>query len=147
MHRPFVISALMAFVLFAVLFGCQTTQPQPGITRADILRTLDGGELALSIALGFAEVRGASPDIIADIRTGSMLAFDAARAAVSVDMSHLDKDSLTLAISQIRAVSSNVLALCEQVGVSPARVQAITGAMDGVYAVIESAIAGLEDRG
>ena len=140
MHRYLVIFALFCLVAFACMVsGCVTTPAQPD-TRADILRTLDGAEIALSVALGLAEMHGADPDILSDIRTDSMLAFDAARAAVSVDLSDVDAANLADAIDNINTVTDNVLTLCERVGLSETRTATIRNAIDSALVVLRQVV-------
>lgn len=144
MSRTLVIAAILSFVAFAVLFGCQTTQPQPGIARADILRTLDGGELAVSIALGFAQTRGAD---VAQLSKDVELAFDIARDVVAVDVGDMSPAALRSALDGVKVVVADVIRVCHRAGVSEARIELLEVSLEGVYSVIEDAIAGMEDRG
>jgi hypothetical protein len=144
MHRYLVIFALFCLVAFACMVsGCQTTQPQPD-TRADILRALDGGELAVSIALGFAQTRGAD---VAQLSKDVELAFDIARDVVAVDVGDMSPAALRSALDGVKVVVADVIRTCQRAGVSEARIELLDVSLEGVYSVIEDAIAGMEDRG
>lgn len=143
MNRSIVTLALLACMAFAIaLSGCQTQAPQR-ITRADILRLVDGAQLALDLGLTLAEMRGADLQTITTAREHSMLAFAVARDALAVDLSDLDRDKLEAAVGQLRIVAGDVLALCEAVGVNEVRLRAISLAVDRAFFVLAQVVGNL----
>ena len=140
MHRLIVTTAVLSCVLFAALLsGCQTQQPQQ-ITRADLVRLVNGAQLALDLGLTLAEMRGADTAKIDTAREHSMMAFAVMRDALAVDLSDLDKPKLEAAVAQLRIVAGDVLALCEAVGVNEVRLQAISLAVDRAFFVLTQVV-------
>lgn len=143
MNRSVVTLAVLACMVFAVtLSGCQTQAPQQ-ITRADIVRLVNGAQLALDLGLTLAEMRGADMAVIDTAREHSMLAFAVLRDALAVDLSDLDRDKLEAAVGQLRVVAGDVLALCEGVGVNEVRLQAISLAVDRAFFVLTQVVGNL----
>jgi len=143
MTRNVVTLAVISCIVFAVtLSGCQTQQPQT-ITRADIVRLVNGAQLALDMGLTLAEMRGADAATIDTAREHSMLAFAVARDALAVDLGDLDRDKLEAAVAQLRIVAGDVLALCEAVGVNEVRLQAISLAVDRAFFVLSQVVGNL----
>lgn len=143
MTRSIVTLAVLACMVFAItLSGCQTTQPQQ-ITRADIVRLVNGAQLALDLGLTLAEMRGADMAVIDTAREHSMLAFAVLRDALAVDLGDLDRDKLAGAVAQLRIVAGDVLALCEGVGVNDVRLQAISLAVDRAFFVLSQVVGNL----
>jgi len=141
MTRSIVTLAVLACMVFAVtLSGCQTQQPQQ-ITRADIVRLVNGAQLALDLGLTLAEMRGADAATIDTAREHSMLAFAVMRDALAVDLGDLDRDKLAGALEQLRLVAGDVLALCEGVGVNEVRLQAISLTVDRAFFVLSQVVA------
>ena len=126
--------SLVLTVLAAVLLsGCQTTQTNT--TRADLLRYVDGAQLAVNVALSFAEVRGADAVTLTTAREHSMLTFALLRDALSVDTA-----DLPAAAAQLRVLAADVFALCEGVGVNAARMAALREGVERVLVVLEGAV-------
>lgn len=143
MTRNIVTMTVISCIVFAIaMSGCQTQAPQR-ITRADILRLVDGAQLALDLGLTLAEMRGADTATITTAREHSMLAFAVARDALAVDLSDLDRDKLEAAVGQLRIVAGDVLALCEGVGVNEVRLQAISLAVDRAFFVLSQVVGNL----
>jgi len=143
MTRNVVTLAVISCIVFAVaLSGCQTQQPQQ-ITRADLVRLVNGAQLALDLGLTLAEMRGADPAKIDTAREHSMLAFALARDALAVDLGDLDRDKLAGAVAQLRIVAGDVLAICEAVGVNEVRLQAISLAVDRAFFVLTQVVGNL----
>lgn len=143
MTRSIITLAVISCMVFAVLLsGCQTTQAQQ-ITRADIVRLVNGAQLALDLGLTLAEMRGADMAVIDTAREHSMLAFAVLRDALAVDLNDLDRDKLEAAVGQLRVVAGDVLALCEAVGVNEVRLQAISLAVDRAFFVLTQVVGNL----
>lgn len=143
MTRSIITLAVISCIVFAVtLSGCQTQQPQR-ITRSDIVRLVNGAQLALDLGLTLAEMRGADPAKIDTAREHSMLAFAVARDALAVDLGDLDRDKLEAAVAQLRVVAGDVLALCEAVGVNEVRLQAISLTVDRAFFVLSQVVSNL----
>lgn len=131
--------ALMAFVVGAVFLasGCVSNGDDNGISRADVLDALQGGELAVNLALGFAEVRGKD---VTQARAASDLAFDTVRDVLAVELNGTDKESLTGALEGIKVVVADVIKVCRAAGVPETRIELLETSIDGVYAVLDAVI-------
>lgn len=141
MRRTFVILCFAGlFGLVFVLAGCETTR-NIDTYREDILRALDGGELAVGVALAFAQTRGADTT---QAELDVALAFDTARDVVRVDFGDLSPANLQTALDDIKLVTADVVKICQRAGVSQARIELLETSAESTFAVLEKFIASLE---
>lgn len=142
--RVFLLSVLVALPVF--LFGCTSDGDFRGISRSEVLGALDKGELGVSLALGFAQIRGADPAKIAEIRETAGVSFDLARNAVKIDLSKTDKVSLKTALDGIKLVVEDAFDLAECAGVDKEKLTVARDYAAQAFTMIEAVIVTLPEK-
>jgi len=129
-------SIVLVAIIAVALTGCQTTATPPTVTRAEILRGLDVGQTVFNVSLAYAELKGAEPAKVNQVRAIGNASFSIARNAVLVDGA-----DLPAAVLHIRVAVDDALTLCEAVGVDAATVALLRGRIEQVWVLLDAAVA------